>query len=196
MDQLKNIKHSLVSAVQTQLGDLKKTDAKELGEVIDAIKDIEEAMYYCAITKAMEESKEKKEVPQQYSNINYYMEPMRYYGNGGGNMMGYSEGNSGSNGTSGGAMRNYTPYMEYAPYMMAARYQNDGNENMRSYNSRRMYMEIKNDPDHNKASRELEHYFQDLASEINEMIQGSSNEDKQLLVTKLTWLANKINNNK
>lgn len=192
MDQLKNIKHSLVSAVQTQLGDLKKTDAKELGEVIDAIKDIEEAMYYCAITKAMEESKEKKEVPQQYSNINYYMEPMRYYGNGGGNggsTMGYSEGNSSS-------MRNYTPYMEYAPYMMAAHYQQQPDPNMRSYSSRRMYMETKNDPDHNKASRELEHYFQDLASEINEMIQGSSNEDKQLLVTKLTWLANKINNNK
>ena len=192
MDQLKNIKHSLVSAVQTQLGDLKKTDAKELGEVIDAIKDIEEAMYYCAITKAMEESKEKKEVPQQYSNINYYMEPTRYYGNGGG-MMGQSDGNSNSNG--GNSMRNYTPYMEYAPYMMAAHYQNDDNGNMRSYSSRRMYMETKNDPDHSKASRELEHYFQDLASEINEMIQGSSNEDKQLLVTKLTWLANKINNN-
>ena len=59
MEQLKNIKHSLVSLVQTQLGDLKKTDAKELGEVVDMIKDLEEAMYYCSITKAMEEAKEK-----------------------------------------------------------------------------------------------------------------------------------------
>lgn len=170
MEQLKNIKHSLVSLVQTQLGDLKKTDAKELGEVVDMIKDLEEAMYYCSITKAMEEAKEKN-LQQPQNNINYYMEPKRYYDNNGGTM-------------------NYTPYMEYAPYVMAEKYK----DNMKSYSSRRMYMESKYDTDHNKTAKEMEHYFQDLASEINEMIQGSSPEDKQLLVTKLTWLANKINN--
>lgn len=164
MEQLKNIKHSLVSLVETQLGDLKKTDAKELGEVVDMIKDLEEAMYYCSIIQAMEESKDKTT-----QNINYYMEP-------------------------GHDTKMYTPYMEYAPYMMAARYQDSGDGHMKSYMSRKMYMENKYDPDHNKASKELEHYFTDLASEINEMIQGSSLEDKQLLVTKLTWLANKITN--
>ena len=59
MEQLKNIKQCLVSSVQTQLGDLKKTDAKELGEVIDMIKDLEEAMYYCAITQAMEDKQDE-----------------------------------------------------------------------------------------------------------------------------------------
>ena len=57
-----------------------------------------------------------------------------------------------------------------------------------------MYMENKHDLDHSKATKELEHFFTDLATEINEMIEGSSLEDKQLLVTKLTWLANKITN--
>lgn len=175
MEQLKNIKQCLVSLVQTQLGDLKKTDAKELGEVVDMIKDLEEAMYYCSITKAMEETKEK----QPQNNINYYMEPKRYY-------------DGGSNGS-----RMYTPYMEYAPYMMAAHYKNENDDNnmmTHSYTSRRMYMENKHNADHNKATKELEHFFSDLASEINEMIEDSSLEDKQLLVTKLTWLANKINN--
>jgi len=67
------------------------------------IKDMEEAMYYCAITKAMEDSKKEKEENASYNNINYYMEPMYY-------------GDSSSSGM--GGARNYTPYMEYAPYMM------------------------------------------------------------------------------
>lgn len=113
MEQLKSIKQCLVSTVSSQLGDLKKTDAKELGEVIDMIKDLEEAMYYCAITEAMEKTEEEK----KYSNnINYYMErePIHWY-NGGSNSTNGNTGN-GSNGNSGNRM--YTPYMEYAPYMM------------------------------------------------------------------------------
>ena len=103
------------------------------------------------------------------------MEPKRYYDNG-------SSGNGGT--------MNYTPYMEYAPYVMADKYK----DNIKSYTSRRMYMENKYNADHSKATKELEHFFTDLATEINEMIEDSSMEDKQLLVTKLTWLANKINN--
>ena len=49
MEQLRNIEQCLVSTVQTQLGDLKHVNAKEMGEVIDMIKDLEEAMYYCSI---------------------------------------------------------------------------------------------------------------------------------------------------
>jgi hypothetical protein len=59
MEQLKAIKSTLVSLVQSQLGDIQHTDAKELGEVVDMIKDLEEAMYYCAIVEAMEKSKEE-----------------------------------------------------------------------------------------------------------------------------------------
>ena len=61
MEQLKTIKESLVACVQGQLGDLKKVNAKEMGEVIDMIKDLEEAMYYCAITEAMEKTAEEKQ---------------------------------------------------------------------------------------------------------------------------------------
>jgi len=38
------------------MGNLHQVDTHELGEVIDMIKDLEEALYYCSITKAMEES--------------------------------------------------------------------------------------------------------------------------------------------
>lgn len=69
MKQLKLIEQCLASAVQSQLEDLKKIDTKELGEVIDMIKDLEEAMYYCSITEAMEKSAEEKEWNSM--NVNY-----------------------------------------------------------------------------------------------------------------------------
>ena len=55
MERLKCIEDSLISCVESQLNHLDEVDADELGEVVDMIKDIEEAIYYNAVTKAMEE---------------------------------------------------------------------------------------------------------------------------------------------
>ena len=63
MDQLKMMKDSLVNCVQGEIsGNLEKVEAKELGEAIDMIKDLSEAIYYCTITEAME----KKDQEEQY----------------------------------------------------------------------------------------------------------------------------------
>lgn len=214
MEQLKTIKQCLVSAVQTQLGDLKKTDAKELGEVIDMIKDLEEAMYYCSITEAMEKSAEEKEKDQGSMMVNYYMEPMYYRGQprdsmgrytSGGGRRGYEEpmyydggsssssGQSGSMGQSGGT-RNYVPYMEYAPYMMRDNRWRDEHFGDKSGMSRRMYMEGKQyHGDDQQSMKELEHYIKDLGEDLTDMIKESSQEEKQVLSTKLQQLATKIN---
>ena len=63
MEDLKSMKKALISCVQSQIhGNLKEVDAEELGEAVDMIKDLEEAIYYATITKAMEDGdKEKKE---------------------------------------------------------------------------------------------------------------------------------------
>ena len=66
MERLKNIKNSLISCVESQMGDLRNADAQELGEVIDMVKDMEEAIYYCTITKAMEENKEEEKYRKYY----------------------------------------------------------------------------------------------------------------------------------
>ena len=59
MERLKKMKETLMCAVESEInGDLKHVDTKELGEAIDMIKDLEEAMYYCSIVKAMEENKD------------------------------------------------------------------------------------------------------------------------------------------
>ena len=53
MDRLYHIKDTLIAQIQAQMSNLQQVDAKELGEVIDMVKDIEEAIYYCTITEAM-----------------------------------------------------------------------------------------------------------------------------------------------
>lgn len=176
MEQLKSIKKCLVSQVQTQLGDLRSTNAKELGEVIDMIKDLEEAMYYCAITQAMTE---KKDDSKQTNNINYYMEEPRekykYYDSG---------------------MKAYTPYMEYAPYMMRNdKWRDTHLYDGRSSASRRMYMEGKMAHTSNdiQSMKELETYIRDLSDDIIDMVKDSTSEEKQVLSAKLQALASKVN---
>lgn len=55
IEEMKAIKAQLISCVQGQMGDLKTVDTHEMGEVIDMIKDLSEAIYYCTTAKAMEE---------------------------------------------------------------------------------------------------------------------------------------------
>lgn len=75
MERLKSMKETLVGTIQGQLGHLDQVDAKELGEVVDMVKDLEEAIYYCTITKAMEE-KDQKETHHYYTP---YIDPYHYY---------------------------------------------------------------------------------------------------------------------
>ena len=55
MERLKSIKDILMGCIESQMTNLDEVDTKELGESIVMIKDLEEAMYYCSIVKAMEE---------------------------------------------------------------------------------------------------------------------------------------------
>ena len=215
MERLKAIKNQLVSCVESQMGqNLAEVDTKELGEAIDMIKDMEEAMYYCSVVKAMEESKEEKKVmdkikkympqnqPQRYYSDPYYrMDPgyrdmdrdygRMYYsgGNSGGGRGGSSSGNMGmgsnSGSYSGGGSRNYSDYN----YPMEIRDVREG----RSPMSRKNYMESKEmhkgTPEQMK---ELEKYMHELSEDITEMIQGATQEEKTMLAQKLTTLASKV----
>lgn len=196
MEQLRNIEQCLIGSVQGQMGDLKKVNAKEMGEVIDMIKDLEEAMYYCSIIEAMDKTKEKEE-HQQPMNISYYMEG----GDGAGRGTHYYDGqsrNSDGQFTGPGNVRNYVPYMEYAPYMMRDKdwresHLNYEDGNGRSYYSRRMYMEGKNaGADDQKSMKDLDHYIKDLGEDLTEMINKATPEEKQVLSSKLAQLSTKV----
>jgi hypothetical protein len=52
-ERLREIKEVLLCCVEEQIQDLCEVDTEELGEVIDMIKDLEEAIYYCTVTEAM-----------------------------------------------------------------------------------------------------------------------------------------------
>ena len=71
---LESMKETLMCCVQGQMGNLANVDTKELGEAVDMIKDLEEAIYYCTITEAMKE-KEKEGGKEHH---HYYTTPMYY----------------------------------------------------------------------------------------------------------------------
>ena len=184
-ERLKEIKKDLISCVESQMGDLKDVETKELGEVIDMIKDLEEAIYYCTVTEAMEGGKEN--YPTEVRNTFYYTEPKMYTSYpSNGRMMS-------DTGMTAGGRRGYTPYM-YLPgaddYMPA--YVRDYREG-RSPASRKSYMESK-EMHKDKATQmeELEHYLNELSTDMAEMIQNATPEEKMLLQQKISNLANSI----
>lgn len=193
MDQLKNMKDSLISVVQSQIsGNLEKVQAKELGEAIDMIKDLSEAIYYCTVTEAMEKSEWEKPVENYYYSQRVL--PRDYADDRmGGGMMYYNGGSSSGNrggqgGMSSGGRRSYQE--SYPPYGMLppARDLREG----RSPMYRKMYMEGKMMHDKSKSMQELDEYMQELTSDLSEMIQDASPEEKQLLQQKIATLAGKI----
>ena len=218
-DKLKHMKETLMCAVEMQLCDLGEVDTKELGEAIDMIKDLEEAIYYCTVTEAMNNPKPEMEFEMKHGGEEHYRE------NSGGNRM-YYEGS-----------RNYRPYNEgqimYAEGDRRRRadgtfysemggrnyaeggssYKDSGNSRSyqdggmtysdgtmwrderegRSYNNRRMYMEAKNmNKDKATQLRELEKYMQELTTDITEMISDASADEKSYLEKKISALATKI----
>lgn len=198
MDQLIQMKEMLTSAVQGQMTHLESVDAKELGEAIDMIKDLAEAIYYCTVTEAME-GKEKEWGKQEtmYYPVVYYQDRPedpphrdeyqmkgRMYYDGRGNSSG---GNSSGTSSNGGGTRNYTE--REIPFGESMRDRREG----RSPMSRKMYMESKEmHKDKATSLQELEKYAQELTNDLVEMVEGASPEEKQFLSNKIATLATKI----
>ena len=194
-EKLKWMKDSLICVVENQLCHLDEVDTEELGEVIDMIKDLEEAIYYCTVTEAMNNPRNEKMWEMKKSDHHQENGDSRMYYSGGYPHMYddrrrredgtfYMDGgqNTNDSSTSGTDGRNYYDGPMY-------RDEREG----RSYNSRRMYMEAK-DMKRDKATqlRELEKYMQELSQDITEMIADASPEEKAYLEKKVTALASKI----
>lgn len=195
IESLKTMKEQLTNCVQSQIADISKADAHELGEAIDMIKDLSEAIYYCTITESMEKSEEKQY--QGDTNINYYTTPMNYtkmypdyrdMERSGGYMYYPTGGGNNSSGGSSGGNSGGTSYYTEMPGIMG-RDPREGRSPMR----RRMYMEGKEmHNDTNSQLKELEAYLKELSTDITEMVKDASQEEKATLREKMTMLANKI----
>ena len=174
-----------MGVVEGEMYNLAEVDTKELGEAIDMIKDLSEAIYYCTVTKAMEESEK-----QQHSSQQMYYTPMpdRMYYSGDGRTSS-SNGNSSSHNGNESSSSNGRYYTEREYPSMMQRDMKEG----RSPQSRRMYMEGKEARmDKTYQMRELEKYVQELTQDIIEMVEDASPEEKQYLSKKISVLANKI----
>ena len=216
-DRLKHMKETLMCAVEMQLCDLGEVDTKELGEAIDMIKDLEEAIYYCTVTEAMKGNGTEMEWEMKKSG--HHQEEngdnrMYYNGNSGRNYMMpyndsgmmyddrmyarrrradgtfYSDSGEGNNSYNDNG-RSYNDNRNYMDNGTGAMWRDE--REGRSYNSRRMYMEAK-DMKRDKATqlRELEKYMQELSQDIVEMIADASPEEKQYLEKKISALASKV----
>lgn len=182
IEKLKNIQETLASAAEAQIYNLECVDAKELGEVIDIIKDIEETIYYCTVTKAMKGEEQHPE--KEEKGYMYYTAPRR-------------EGHSVEwdaktiehpLGENMHRQKGAEPYYE-KEFPNAFQ---DGREG-RSPRARRMYMEAKETKqDKTTQMKELEKYVQELAQDMVEMVEDASPEERQYLSKKISALSTKI----
>lgn len=185
-DRLKHMKETLMCAVEMQLCELGEVDTKELGEAIDMIKDLEEAIYYCTVTEAMTSPQkiEKRDHHQDYDESRMYYDSS-------------SQSGGRSNSSSGGHMsssngRNYKE-REYGYRMEDNEPHWRDEREGHSYENRRMYMEAKEmKKDKAYQMRELEKYMQELSQDITDMIADASVDEKAYLEKKISALAVKI----
>lgn len=179
------------------------------------IKDLEEAMYYCSITKAMKKAEEEEKFDEHtgrryYGHSRMMTEPyypherdmdrdmgrMYYTTRQPRNSQGeftstrsssrYYDGDSSSGGGRGNSGTAYYTEREMPTSMRDSR---EG----RSPMSRRNYMESK-ELHKDKASKmkELEKYMKELTDDIIEMIEDASPEERQILEKKMTQLTSKV----
>ena len=180
MEELKTMKQQFISAVQGELArGINKVDAHEMGEVVDMIKDLSEAIYYCSVTDAMDKSsqEDKEYYMEKYMPSKYYTPYPRYYDERNRDMEMYS-----------GRMYFTEPKVNVSTRSNYARDMREG----RSPMSRRMFMETKNSGSAESSMKELEHYLKDLSEDIVEMIENLNNEERIIVKQKLSALANKI----
>lgn len=178
---------------------IENVDTKEMGEVADIIKDLSEAMYYRTITVAMEDS--------EYG-VDYDWEGRK----------GYRGQPRDSKGRYMSRRRGYMPMMYdydwdnmqmdrdmdrehgkmYYTEPITMRNDNQAHSESRYDRARKGYEESKamhkgntaEDKQHKMKS--LEDYTKELASDIADMVQDMSVEEKNLLRTKLQTLAQKV----
>ena len=197
---------------------VENVDTKEMGDVVDIIKDLAEAEYYAKISKAMDEA----EYGEDYDFGGAYEEDMRR------GYRGQPRDSRGRYMSRRGGRRGYEePYYRMTPEMYkdhdaeywrdmdkmdGKMYYTDGgmtsgmsgrsSGNMtggrdgregRSGQSRRGYMEAKEmGKDKGEKMKELENYMKELSSDVTEMISDASPEEKSMLKQKMQVLMQKL----
>jgi hypothetical protein len=197
---------------------IEMVDTKEMGEVVDIIKDLAEAEYYAKISKAMDES----EYGEDYDYMGAYDDMRKGY-------RGQPRDSRGRYMSRRGGRRGYEEPMYHMPldvykdysaeelrdmdrHTMGRMYYTDNanggsmatrmqggmngerdNREGRSGMSRRGYMEAKEmGKEKGEKMKELEKYMKELSEDVTEMIGDASPEEKAMLKSKMQTLLQKI----
>lgn len=180
MESLKKICMHLEDCVLGELGkDKSQVDAKELGEVVDAIKDIKMAIYYASITEAMEDAEYGKDYDE---NGKLYYSGRRRDSRG---RYAFTEPN----------MDYYTePDYRMTPEQMRDMDKKQGRMYYTNSGARHMkrYYEHKGVADEGQKMQSLEEDMREISDEITGMVNEMSNTERTMLRTKLQNLVNKI----
>lgn len=144
MKTMEELMGTLLNKAKAEVdGNIDGVDAKELGEVIDMVKDLAEAKYKCKIVKEMEDAKEEEEMMDKLDSL----DDRRYY-----NSNRYASGRYAPSGY-GNKTRNYSDNMRYPEtydvtddfYMNKDRMYYDGTRNKASGSIARNYNESRYD---------------------------------------------------
>lgn len=183
-----SIKERTLSLLEMGLTqDIANIDAKELGELMDIVKDCcetikydEETKYYKKVVEAMEENASAEKLGEYLPETEgkYYTRLRDAHGK---YMYSKMPDDRYDN--------MYLNRMYYTPMYDNTKIGNTDYRNGKAYISRRGYMEANEKGDIDTASKELEKYFKDLGIDITEMISNMSTSDKQIVKRKIEQLA-------
>lgn len=193
MYRMKMLKECLMSKLVEQMGHLEDVDAKEMGEVVDMIKDIAEAEYYCTVAKAMKEGGEGVE---EWEREEYKDRGEADRSNGGRRtparssrtgrfISGRSEGDP--------VMRDYARYNymdrgEADMPMRSGGYRNEA-DYIPGHSDGREYYDMMGELNPDLG---LENYMTTMSQHLTKMIQRATPEEKEKLKHTLTTLASKV----
>lgn len=192
MDKINEIKTKLEEKIYSEVcKGLEYVDTEELYKAIDMLKDMAEASYYCTLTEAMEENSEEYGKTWDENGKKFYSrKPRRMTAEMYRDMdwdsgrMYYTENDDNMNG-------NKAPN-DLSMDNSNSRYYGGDSRMGRSGYSRKRYYESKAMGDNTAKMQSLEEYARTLSDDVTEMIQGASENEKQMLRTKLQVLMQKI----
>lgn len=189
MYRAKMLKECLLSKLTEQMSNLECVDAKEMGEVVDMVKDLAEMEYYCAVTKAM---KERGEGREEWEEDEY---EDRGEADRGGRRMPARSSRTGRfiRGEGDPVMRDYAHYNymdrgEGDSVMRSGGYRGEA-DYIPGHSDGREYYDMMGELNPDLG---LENYMTTMSQHLTKMIQRATPEEKEKLKHTLTTLASKV----
>lgn len=173
-------------------------DTHEFGEVVDAIKDLNDSIYRATIVKAMKDAEEEDEKAEEFARLSGDSDRMYYGGRKHSSMRYYGTPYYRDPQRTGYIPDTYRDERMYYTENSSATMPRNGTSMSRYDTARRNYTETRdahkgNTTDDKEAKmHELENYLNEISSDISELVSNMTPEEKNLARSRINVLATKI----